>query len=98
MDFPLSALYAALAEPCTYTPASGGASALITAVLDAHPGDVLGGEQVSTRYEVRVPADFVAGAVGRGARFVISGVIYEATRAGQPILDGRELSVPVRVV
>lgn len=97
MDFPLSDLYATMADACTYTPAGGGAGVPIKAMLDCRPAEVLGGEQVSTRYEVRVPAVSVGGQVGRGATFVFGAVTYRATAAGQPILDGNELSIPVQV-
>lgn len=98
MDFPLSDLYAAMGDACTYTPAGGGASVLIQALLDCRAADVLGGEQISTRYEVRLPAASIPGGqVSRGATFVIGGVTYRATAAGQPILDGKELSIPVQV-
>lgn len=97
MDFPVLDLYAALGDACTYTPAGGGASALVMAVLEARPGDVLGGEQVSTRYEVRLPAASVSGQVARGARFFIKGVTYEATAKGQPFQDVAEIVVPVKV-
>ena len=98
MDFPTLDLYTAMGDACTYTPAGGGAAVAIHAVLEARPADVLGGEQISTRYEVRVPAASVAGQVGRGARFVIKGVTYEATAKGQLFQDATELVAPVKAV
>ena len=98
MDFPLSDLYAAMATPCSYTAALGGPASAIRAVLDSRPADVLGGDQLSTRYEVRVQSADVGGQVARGARFELAGVVYQATAAGQPIDDGKELSVPVKVL
>jgi hypothetical protein len=98
MDFPLADLYAAMGDTCIYTPVGGGAALPIKAVLDARPGDVLGGDQVSTRYEVRLPASALPGAVVRGDRFNFAGVVYQATAAAQPIYEGAELSVPVKAV
>ena len=98
MNFPLSDLYAAMGTACTYTPAGGGAGSQIKAVLDSRPADVLGGEQISTRYEVRLTAADVGGKVARGARFQFGSVIYETTAYAQPLDDGAELVAPVKVV
>lgn len=98
MDFPLDDLYAAMAGDCTFTPAGGAASQPIKAVLDARPNDALGGEQISTRYEVRVTKTAVGGAVARGALFVFGSVTYRATAHSQPMADGAELIVPVKVL
>jgi hypothetical protein len=98
MQFPdLSALFAAVGVACTFTPAGGAALAEpIFVTLDARTGDALGGEQVSTRYEVRVQRADVGEAVRRGARFQIGADAYTATADFQPILDGLELSGPVK--
>lgn len=98
MDFPVLDLYAAVGDACTYTPVGGGEAQSIRAVLEARPADVLGGEQTSTRYEVRVPAVAVGGAVARGDRFTFGAVTYEATAKAQPMLDATELVAPVKVV
>lgn len=97
MDFPLSDLYEAIGDTCIYTP-PGGVATSLPAVLDARPAEALSGEQISTRYEVRVPAVAVSGSVARGATFEFAGVRYQATQAGQPIFDRAELSVPCKVL
>lgn len=98
MDFPLADLYEALGDLGQYKPNASAALVDVHFSLDARPTDVLGGEQISTRYEVRVPKASVGGAVLRGAVFVLGGVSYEATAKGQPSDDGSELIVPVRVL
>ncbi len=98
MNFPLADLYAAMATPCSFTAAVGGVAQPILAVLDSRPSDALGGDQLSTRYEIRVQAAEVGGRVSRGANFEIGGVVYQATAASQPIDDGKELAVPVKVL
>ena len=96
--FPTDRLYLALGTPCSYTPQGATVAISIRAVLDARPADVLGGDQVSTRYEIRCPAGPVSGLVRKGARFVLGTATYEATTSSQPILDGAELVTPVRLV
>lgn len=96
--FPTDRLYEALGTPCSFTQQGAAEAVSIRAVLDARPADVLGGEQISTRYEIRCPAGPVGGLVRRGARFALAGNTYEATASSQPILDGAELVTPVRLV
>lgn len=99
MNFPALDLYVAIGDVCTYTPAGGVAQAEpVHVVVDARPGEVLGGEQVSTRYEVRMAASQFAGGVRRGARFLVKGVNYEATQRAQPFNGGDELVCPVQVI
>lgn len=96
--FPVDRLYQALGVPCSFTQHGAPEAISIRAVLDARPADVMGGDQISTRYEIRCPAGAVGGLVRRGARFALSGGTYEATANSQPILDGTELVTPVRLV
>lgn len=98
MDFPLADLYEAVGDLGQYKPNAAAVAVDRWFTLDARPTDVLGGEQVSTRYEVRIPKVSVNGAVPRGALFVLKGASYEATAKGQPNDDGEELIVPVRLV
>lgn len=98
MDFPLADLYEAVGDLGQYKATPAASAVDVRFCLDARPADVLGGEQISTRYEVRVPKATVGGAVPRGAVFVLDGVSYEATAKGQPSDDGSELIVPVRVL
>lgn len=99
MSFPVTEIYAAVGDACFFTPAGGVEQAQpIYVALDVRPGDALSGEQVSTRYEVRGPAVSFGGQIGRGARFRIKGLSYEATANGQPFNAGDELAVPAKVV
>lgn len=97
-DQALAAIHEALGDACTFTPEGAADSVPIKAVLSARPGDVLGGDQISTHYEVRVASSAVGGAVMRGSLFVFSGVTYKATASGQPLVDQAELLVPVKRV
>ena len=96
--FPTDRLYQALGTPCSFTQQGASEAISIRAVLDARPADVLGGDQISTRYEIRCEAGPVSGLVRKGARFVLGTHTYEATTSSQPILDGAELVTPVRLV
>ncbi len=101
MQDQLAAIYDALGDTCAYKASGepeGAPSTEIKATLSSRPADVLGGEQISTHYEVRVPSASVGGAVLRGATFAFDGTLYQATAHGQPLVDRGELLVPVKRV
>jgi hypothetical protein len=99
MDFPVLEIYLAIGDVCTYTPSGGVAQAEpVRVVVEARPGEALGGDQVATRYEIRMPASQFPQPVRRGALFVVKGVTYQASQKAQPFNGGDELVCPVQVV
>ena len=78
--FPTDRLYQALGTPCSFTQQGASEAISIRAVLDARPADVLGGDQISTRYEIRCEAGPVSGLVRKGARVGVTSNSHEAIR------------------
>lgn len=97
-DQDMAAIFDAVGDGCTFKANGSGDGVAIKATLSSRPADVLGGEQISTHYEVRVASAAVGGLVARGAKFTFGANTYEATAYGQPLHDQAELVVPVRRV
>lgn len=94
----LGVLYQRLGDAATLEAVDGSAPRPVQVKFDLAGGDMLEGAHIADQPSLRIAASEVQVGVKRGDAFTIGGIVYKASEAGTPLLDGAEYSVPLNRV